>query len=433
MLTLEVNNGEFIFHGRSMQITKEKNALLAPYGKILFSYGKVLRLLPTEVETQNINQQIGNARFVRNSYLNERNKIYETSKTTLTVADYKKNYLPKLKEDNPFLYLSDKFALESAVERVDDAYNHFFDNLKNGRKAGFPKMASKFKPNGNSYTTKFTNNNIGLYIIDGLPYIKLPKLGKMRFVLPVGETIDSIFPRGTKITSATIRRSNDIYTVSLQLEQIIDKPENLLEIHKTDVYAMDMGIKDFGIYGNCEFTEKELNPRWIKIHEKRLRRYQKSLSRKVKGSKNYEKAKVKITHEHRKIKNQRRDFHHKLSRKIVNECKVFICEDLNIKGMVKNRHLSKEISSVGWGQFLNFVKYKLERKGGIFVQVGRFYASSKTCSHCGHKNDELTLKDRYWTCPQCGTHLDRDENAKDNMIEEGIRILETDHNILVIA
>ena len=180
---------------------------------MVFNYGMVLQLLPTECQESEFNQQIGNARFVRNHYLAKREEMYKNSKTTLTVSDYKKNYLPKLKSDKPFLKLSDKFALESAVEHA--AYDHFFDNIKNGRKAGFPKFTSKYKPNGNSYTTKFTNNNIELTLIDNLPYVKLPKIGNVRFVLPIKQTINSILPKNTRITSATIRRFNGAYTISL--------------------------------------------------------------------------------------------------------------------------------------------------------------------------------------------------------------------------
>ena len=433
MLTLEVKNDQFIFHGRSMQITKDKNALLAPFGKMVLNYGVVSSLIPTDDQISKISQQIGNARFVRNDYLNQRESLYRSSKQTLTVADYKKNHLPKLKKDKPFLSLSDKFALESAIEHVDDAYKHFFDNLKNGRKDGFPKFASKYKPNGNSYTTKFTNNNIELMLIDDVPYVKIPKVGKVRFVMPVKQTINSILPNHTRITSATIRRFNGEYTISLQMERIVDKPEQLVEIKKTDVFASDMGLKDFAIYGNYCFTEKTPNPRFIKLHEKRLRRLQKSLSRKKLRSKNWIKEKAKVAKEQRKIKNQRRDFHHKLSRNIVDNCNVFICEDLNIHGMVKNHKLAKSIVSVGWGQFLDFVKYKLEKKGGLFIKVNRFYASSKLCNKCGCKKEDLTLKDRQWVCPSCGVRHDRDENAKFNLLDEGLKILESENGIKIVT
>ena len=434
MLSLNVtDDGLYTFSGRSINITQDKNKLLKPHGKQVQNYGIILSLLPTKEQSENFNQQIGNARFVRNDYLLKRMELYKKDKTTLSVSDYKKNFLSKLKEENPFLKLSDKFALEAAIEYVDIAYKNFFENLKKGKKTGFPKFASANKPNGNAYTTKYTNGNIVLLMENKLPYIKLPKVGKVRFILPIGKSISDILPFNTRITSATIKRYNNEYTISLQLESIVDIPVAIKEVKITDIISMDMGIKEFGIYGNMEYTNTIDNPRFIKNHEKRIKRLQKSLSRKKKGSKNYEKAKRKLAKEHKKVKNQRKDFHHKESRKIVNNCNVFVCEDLNIKGMVKNHRLAKEISSVGWGQFLIFVKYKLERKGGIFIKVDKFFASSKTCSKCGYKKEDLTLKDRSWICPKCNTIHDRDENAKNNLFNEGVILLTTEHNIKLVA
>ena len=422
-------NQDFTFSGKSLNITKEKNKLLEPYNKQIWNYGIVLALIPTETQKENLNQQIGNARFVANQYLAKRKEIYNNEKRTLSVNEYSKNYLQNLKEEYPFLKLSDKFALASAMEHIDTAYKNFFENLKKGRKAGFPKFVSRFKPNGNSYTTKFTNNNIEVLEIDGLPYVKIPKVGKIRFVMPKGYNLQMIQPEFTRILSACIKHQRDSYTVSLQMETVIDKIIPIQTVERSKIYSIDMGIKDFGIYGNSEFTEKVTNPRFIKNNSKKLRRLQKSLNRKVFnskkhcGSKNYRKAKLKIAELHNRIKNQRKDFHHKLSRKIVNECDVFICEDLNIKGMVKNHKLAKEISSCGWGQFLTFVKYKLEKKGGIFLKVDKFFASSKLCSCCGYKKIDLTLKDRKWECPICHTIHDRDVNAKMNLLKEGVRLL----------
>ena len=152
------------------------------------------------------------------------------------------------------------------------------------------------------------------------------------------------------------------------------------------------------------------------------------------GSKNYYKALAKVHKEHTKTRNQRKDFHHKLSRKIADSCKVFVCEDLNIKGMMANRHMSKSIASVGWGQFLSFVKYKLERKGGYFIKVDRWFSSSQLCHSCWYKN--ATVKDllvRSWACPQCGTYHNRDDNAVDNLINEGINTLVSDYKITIAA
>ena len=147
--------------------------------------------------------------------------------------------------------------------------------------------------------------------------------------------------------------------------------------------------------------------------------------------KNYQKAKAKVAAIQRHIANQRKDFHHKLSREIADNYDAFIFEDLNIKGLLKNRHLAKEISSVGWYQFQSFVKYKMEKKGGVVLKINRFFPSSKNCSVCGYKNKDLKLSDRYWYCPECHTLHDRDVNAKQNILTESMRLLQ-DNGITII-
>lgn len=424
-ITVSEENGIFQFSGRSYNITKDKNAALEPYGKIVHNYGIVLELLPDEKQKEDIHQQIGNARFVRNRYLYDRNAYYSENKKTLSVSAYKKDHLPRLKEEFPFLKLSDKFALEAALEHVNRAFQNFFD-----KRTGFPKSASRWKPSGNQYTTKFTNNNIAVLEKDGLPYLKLPKLGSIRFILPKKRSLDSIVPKGTSILSASIKRKGDHYTASLQLETVITKPETVSGVYIRNILAADIGIKSFMVIGGLDETEAVANPRWIRIHEKRLRRLQKSLSRKQydakthTGSNNWLKAKRRVAAEYRKLTNQRKDYQHKLSRAVADACDVFVCEDLNIRGMLKNHRLSKEISSAGWGQFLTFVKYKMERMGKHFLQVDRWFPSSQRCSCCGYKNPEVKdLKVREWMCPCCGAVHDRDANAKDNIAGEGIRIL----------
>ena len=146
----QLPDGTFRFHGRANDITIQKNKALEPFGKQVLNYGQVLRLLPTPEQAQDLNQQIGNARFVRNRYLEERIRLYQEKKLSLGVETFKKEYLPKLKEENPFLRRSDKFALEAALQSVDSAYRNFFSG-----RSGFPKKASRFKPNGNRYTTKY--------------------------------------------------------------------------------------------------------------------------------------------------------------------------------------------------------------------------------------------------------------------------------------
>ena len=425
----QMPDGTFEFSGGrgGFNIVAQKNKALEPYGKCIWNYGVVLELVPGEKQSA-INQQIGNARFVHNNYLHERKEYYNLYKKTLTISQYQKDYLPKLKEERDYLKTSDKFVYENACRNVDNAYNRFFKG-----EAGFPKYASYNKPNGNSFTTNYTNNNIELKMIDRMPYVKLPKLGYIRFVLPKGKTLADIQPHGTSIKAATVTRSNTIYRISIRMEAVIDKPVFSTVIHKDDIMSVDLGLKDFGVFGNLKESDAVPNPKWIQVHAKRLRRFQQSLSRKqydhetYTGSRNWEKARLKVMKEQRKIADQRKDFHHKLSRAIADNCTAFICEDLTVKNMMKNRHLAKAIASVGWSQFLTMVKYKMERAGKYFRKVSRWYPSSQTCGCCGYKNaDVKDLAVRKWVCPKCGTLHDRDINAQQNIFRMGMRLLQAE-------
>ena len=429
-------DGTFEFRGGKggFNIIKQKNKALEPYGKCIYNYGVLLELIP-EGKQAAINQQIGNARVVHNDYLSKREEYYKETKKTLTVLQYKKEYLPALKKEKEYLNNTDKFVYENACRNVDDAYNRFFKGL-----SGFPKYASRTKPNGNSFTTNFTNNNIELKMTDGIPYVKLPKIGNVRFILPKGKTLNDIQPHGVSIKAATVSKEPDgSYRIALRMESVIDKPVFPTVINAREIISVDLGLKEFGVFGNLEESIPVPNPRWIKIHAKRLRRFQQSLSRKQydhkthTGSKNWEKARAKVAKEQRKIADQRRDFHHKLSRAITDNCVAFICEDLAVKNMMKNRHLSKSITSVGWSQFLTMVQYNMERAGKYFRKISRWYPSSQTCGCCGYKNTDVKdLSVRKWKCPKCGTWHDRDVNAQQNIYKIGANMLQ-DEGIQVIG
>ena len=429
-------DGTFEFHGGKggFNIIKQKNKALEPYGKCIHNYGVLLELIPEDKQAA-INQQIGNARVVHNDYLSKREEYYKETKKALTVSQYKKEYLPALKKEKEYLNDTDKFVYENACRNVDDAYNRFFKGL-----SGFPKYASRTKPNGNSFTTNFTNNNIELKMIDGIPYVKLPKVGCVRFILPKGKILTDIQPHGVSIKAATVSRElNGSYRIALRMESVIDKPVFLTVINAREIISVDLGLKEFGVFGNLEEPIPVPNPRWIQVHTKRLRRFQQSLSRKQydhkthTGSKNWEKARAKVAKEQRKIADQRRDFHHKLSRAITDNCVAFICEDLAVKNMMKNRHLSKSIASVGWSQFLTMVQYKMERAGKYFRKISRWYPSSQTCGCCGYKNTDVKdLGVRKWICPKCGTWHDRDINAQQNIYKIGAKILQ-DEGIQIVG
>ena len=428
-------DGTFKFHGGKggFNIIVQKNKALEPYGKCIHNYGVLLELIPGDKQSA-INQQIGNARVVHNDYLSKREEYYKETKKTLTVLQYKKEYLPALKKEKEYLNDTDKFVYENACRNVDDAYNRFFNGL-----SGFPKYASKTKSNGNSFTTNFTNNNLELKMIDGIPYVKLPKVGCVRFILPKGKILTDIQPHGVTIKAATVSMEPDgSYRIALRMESVIDKPVFPTVINAREIISVDLGLKEFGVFGNLEESIPVPNPRWIQVHEKRLRRFQQSLSRKQydhkthTGSNNWEKTRAKIAKEQRKIADQRRDFHHKLSRAITDNCVAFICEDLAVKNMMKNRHLSKSIASVGWSQFLTMVQYKMERAGKYFRKISRWYPSSQTCGCCGYKNTDVKdLGVRKWICPKCGTWHDRDINAQQNIYKIGTKMLQ-DEGIQII-
>ena len=432
----QLPDGTFEFRGGKggFNIIKQKNKALEPYGKCIHNYGVLLELIPGDKQAA-INQQIGNARVVHNDYLSKREEYYKKTKKALTVSQYKKEYLPALKEEKEYLKDTDKFVYENACRNVDDAYNRFLKGL-----SGFPKYASKTKPNGNSFTTNFTTNNIELKMIDGIPHVKLPKIGNVRFILPKGKILTDIQPHGVTIKAATVSREPDgSYRIALRMESVIDKPVFPTVINAREIISVDLGLKEFGVFGNLEESIPVSNPRWIKIHAKRLRRFQQSLSRKQydhkthTGSKNWEKARAKVAKEQRKIAGQRRDFHHKLSRAITDNCVAFICEDLAVKNMMKNRHLSKSIASVGWSQFLTMVQYKMERAGKYFRKISRWYPSSQTCGCCGYKNTDVKdLGVRKWKCPKCGTWHDRDVNAQQNIYKIGAKMLQ-DEGIQIVG
>lgn len=400
---------------------KEKNKELAPLGKQLVHYGIVLCLKPTNSQKILFNKSFGCSRLIYNDYLLKRQKHYKATGETLSVGNYKKSFLTPKKKTAEFSFLKeiDKFALEVACENVQDAYDRFFKGQNK-----YPKKKTKRKAK-KSYTTKSTNNNIR---IEGKT-IKIPKAGNVSFNMPKtngneNKLLKVINGKAT-ILNATISLQGGKYYISLCCEEevkLINKI-NINDIDLNKVIGGDLGLKDFITVTNGKDFEKITNPKYLTKSEKKLIKLQKRLSKKELDSSNYKKAQIKLAKLHKKISNQRLDNAHKLSRRLTNENQVVILEDLNIKGMIKNKKLSKAISDAGWSKFMSLLKYKLEREGKYYIEIDRWFASSKICSHCGEKHIMLTLNERVWVCSNCETKLDRDENASKNIREEGIRML----------
>ena len=378
-----------------------------------------VRIYPNKTQRAQIHKTIGCSRFIYNQMLSERREVYERFESDMEAL---KNYVYKTekqyKVEFPFLKEADSIALQASREHLFEAYRNFFNGLKKGRKVGFPKF--KLKKGKENYTTKQTNKNIRIDF--ERKKLKLPKLGWLRF--------NDNREFSEKIKHATVKKTkSNKYFISLTLEAQEDAKE-LQEVHEKDIIAFDMSAKNFLV--NILF--KMENPRFYRSEEKKTKKLNRELSRKKKCSKNREKARVKLARQHDKICNRKKDWTHKLTRKLADSFDVVILEDLNVKGMQKfNSGLSKSVSlDFSWYQFTTYLKYKMEWLGKHFILVDRFFASSKLCSRCGWKNNNLTLREREWTCLECGTTHERDENASVNLKNEGIRILKEEKDITII-
>ena len=401
---------------------KERNEELKPFGKQLKHYGLVLRIYPTQKQIDLICRTFGCVRLMYNTYLNERQMYYRGTGKTLSVSKFKTNIMNPVKtlDEQSFLGEIDKFALEVACENVEDAYNRFFKKQNK-----YPKFKTKRKSK-KAYTTKFTNNNIRIL---NKKAIQLPKLGSVKMAeLKCKENkskLDKLINNDARIMNATVSQKGGKFYISLCLEEIIDiiKPLERSEIDLDKVCGIDLGLKTFATITNGVKTEFEKQGNFIKLAEKKLAKLQRRLSKKTIDSKNFIKASKKVAKLQEHISNQRKDFNHKLSTRIANENQVVILETLNIKNMVKNKNLAKAINNAGWYQFITFLKYKLEWQGKIFLQIDKWFASSKLCSKCGEKKIALALSEREWQCGYCGEIHERDNNAADNIRNEGLRLL----------
>jgi putative transposase len=357
-----------------------------------------VRLYPTPEQQVALSRSFGCARWYWNFALNACIQHYQETGKTLKLAAYK-GMLPQLKKEYPWLKEDCYSAvLQCVAINLNKAYTNFFQG-----RAKFPRFKSKQGKQSIQYPQNITVNGDKLVV---------PKIGELK----------AVFHReisGTIKTVTISKTPSDKYFASILSETEYSSQESSGD--KT--LGIDLGLKDFAIVHDGEEATKYSNPRHLKHHERNLRRKQQKLARKTKGSQTRERYRLFVAKVHERVSNTRQDFLHKLSRKLVDKSQVIVVENLNVKGMVRNRKLSKTISDVGWGMFVNFLAYKLDRKEGKLIEIDRFFPSSKKCSCCGHVIDKLPLDIREWDCPSCGTHHDRDGNAALNIRTEGIRIL----------
>ena len=357
------------------------------------------RIYPTDEQKVLLAKTFGCCRWFYNFALNLTNETYKATGKGLSRNEII-NKLPELKKEKEWLTEVPSQALQQVALDLSSAFLNFFE-----KRAKFPK----FKKKGNKQSVRFPQG----IKLDG-EYLTLPKLKKVYCKV-------SRLPEG-KLKSVTMSMTpSGKYFASCLYDDGIDLPKQNSE---GKAVGIDLGIKDFAITSD---GSKYGNPNHYRKYEQKLAKKQKQLAKKQKGSNNRNKARKAVAKVHEKITRCREDFLHKLSRKLVDENQVIVVENLAVKNMVKNHKLAKSISDCGWGQFCTMLKYKAEWEGKYYIEVDRFFPSSKTCNHCLHQMDKLSLDIRSWQCPKCGTIHDRDVNAAKNIRDEGLRILAVGH------
>jgi putative transposase len=351
------------------------------------------RFYPTDEQRIVLAQTFGCCRFVYNWGLHTRSTAYKLGQ--------KLNYnalaalLPALKKEHPWLGDVSSVTLQQSLRHLDTGFKNFFEG-----RAKYPT----FKKKQNSQSATYAAN---AFKWDGKQLI----LAKMS--TPLDITFHRDLPKGCKPSSVTITKDcANRYFVSMLVE---DKIEPLPVVNK--MVGLDLGLKSMVILSTGEAVG---NPKFYAKAEKALAKAQRRHAKKKKDSKNRNKARLKVARVHARINDQRRDYQHKLSTRIIRENQVICIESLAVKNMVKNHCLAKAISDVGWGEFVRQLDYKSQWYGRTLIKIDRWYPSSKTCHDCKHVLDSLTLDVREWACPACGVVQDRDINAAKNILAEGL-------------
>lgn len=357
------------------------------------------RIYPNSCQQILINKTFGCVRFIYNRMLSDKIDYYKKNKQMLynTPAQYKKEF--------EWLKEVDSLALANAQLNLQAAYSNFFKRPE----VGFPKFKSK-KSGNNTYKTNRNSNTNNVCIVGN--HLKLPKIGLVKIKLH--RTIPDNYILKSVIISKT---PSEKYYASI----IFEYENQVQEKELRSFVGLDFSMHE--LYRDSA-DNSPAYPKYYRQSEKKLKKEQRKLCLMKYGSNNWEKQRIKVARLHEKISNQRKDFLHKQSKQIVDTYDCVCIEDLNMRAMSQSLNFGKSVSDNGWGMFTTFLKYKLDEQGKRLVKVGKFFASSQTCSACGYKNVETkNLAIREWDCPSCGTHHNRDTNAAINIKNEGMHIV----------
>ena len=357
-----------------------------------------IRIYPTVEQADFLNRQFGAVRFVYNKSLHVISSQYKRHGLKLNAKHDMKKLLSIAKKSRKYSWLKDfdSIALQEACINLDKAYRNFFN----------PKLAAKY-PKFKKKLGKQTSYHCTSVCV-GENWIKIPKCSPIK--AKVHRSIEG------KVKSITLSKtSTGKYYASILVDDgVADKPLT----HTIDsIVGVDMGLAHIAIQSN---GDKQANPKFLDNAARNLRKKQKALSRKKKGSKGRVKARLQVATAHERTVNARNDFQHKLSRQLIDENQAIVVETLKVKNMLKNKRLSKHIADASWSMFIEKLSYKAKLEGKHLIKIDQWYASSKTCSCCGHKVDVLPLNIRQWECPTCFASLDRDVNAALNIRQQGI-------------